>query len=132
MNQQTRDFIEWLRSRNQSALDQLGQFLKARTQDDLSVLFPPASSPGEQPHKRTGNLQNGVDYTLTVFNETATECKVISQRANGNPLVPIFLEFGTSHMLPRPYMTPRFDNLRITGLRKIADRFSQPNLPDSE
>lgn len=33
-------------------------------EDELAVNFPPASKPGEYPHKRTGNLQGAVGWVV--------------------------------------------------------------------
>lgn len=63
----------------------------------VGVAYPPASSPGEPPHRRTGRLQQSITYDV--------------RRKSGQPAVRIyagvpygeFLETGTSRMAARPW-----------------------------
>ena len=80
--------------------------------DSLSDPYPPSSKGGESPHLRTGALRDGV-----VGDVTASEDEIVStissSRVEGNPNVPVYLEFGkwTPHgskspQPERPYMRP--------------------------
>ena len=72
---------------------------------DLAIQFPPASSPGDPPHRRTGKLQNGIEAS---YSSTGLKVEITSNRitTRDNSLVPFWLEFGTSRMAARPYMRP--------------------------
>lgn len=75
----------------------------------LNNAYPPASAPGESPHRRTGNLSAGIAHNIYEFSDGVTAI-VTSDRASGSEDVPTYLEFGTEHMAPRPYMTPVRDD----------------------
>jgi len=81
----------------------------------LNVPYPPASSPGESPHRRTGNLQR------------SAEVGAVRQpgKRTVNVLTPYgkYLEYGTVKMLPRPFVRPATDEVRAR-LRQILKRVS--------
>lgn len=70
---------------------------------DLAINYPPASTPGNPPARRTGSLQDGIADDIRADGTLAT---VYSNRAFGSEDVPVWLEFGTKKMAPRPYMRP--------------------------
>lgn len=72
---------------------------------EISVAFPPASAPNTPPHRRTGQLFEGVYYEDKPDESIVT---IASSRIGG--MVPEWLEFGTVKMTERPYMTPAMDN----------------------
>lgn len=47
-------------SRLSRGLDRAMDFLRDEVKQSLAVNYPPASSPGDPPHRRTGHLQQGV------------------------------------------------------------------------
>lgn len=68
--------------------------------EKLSEAYPPASTPGEFPHMRSGNLLESVNGQVTVT-ETGVEIEV------GSPLIySLYLEEGTETMEPRPVWSP--------------------------
>ena len=81
----------------------VGTMTVQQLRQDLATNYPPASSPGEPPHRRTGNLQNGVEAS---YSESGLKVEISSLRAGGDELIPLWLEFGTSKMAARPYMRP--------------------------
>lgn len=74
------------------------------TRDAVGTPFPPASSPGEYPHRRSGEFQRSIRYATD-----ARERKIILYSTD-DPKA-IWLEYGTRHMKPRP------------TFRKAANRF---------
>lgn len=77
------------------------------------------SAPGQPPHVDTGNLRNSIRFGLT--GEASGEVAVGAEYAE-------FLEFGTSRMAPRPFMTPAVD--RVAGkLEAIGAELVRRTLP---
>jgi len=73
----------------------------------LNDSWPPASTPGQPPHKRTARLQTSISWRLGEDEEglyadigTAVEYGV-------------YLEFGTDRMAARPFMRPALQAARI-------------------
>jgi hypothetical protein len=114
------DIGVFLRNRTNAILATIGERVVEETQGAIATPYPPASDPGTPPHLRTGNLHEGV--TSDVREDSgAIVLSVSSNRANGDPRVPAFLEFGG-----RPYMRPQFDKLTFNALAEIADGMRQP------
>lgn len=63
--------------------------------------YPPASTPGEPPHKRTGNLLSRIDHEF--------DNDGLVGRVGSNLDYARFLELGTEKMEPRPYLRPAMD-----------------------
>lgn len=96
---------KWYDRRMPLAIEAVGIACAADVAISISEPFPPASAPVSPPHKRTGNLEAGVSHSESRDGgDYVTTIK--SARAEGNPSVPLFLEFGTSKMAERPYMGP--------------------------
>jgi hypothetical protein len=96
--------------------------------ESISEPYPPASTVGNPPHMRTGNLRDGVQQITYETNDAVTS-NVASSRAEGNPAVPLWMEFGTFRdpAAPRPYMSPAFHESApkfradvITALQQLA------------
>ena len=62
-----------------------------------SGYYPPASSPGEPPAIRTGDLKNSAEKKR--FNKTTWGVRYLTKYAN-------YLEFGTYRMRARPFVRP--------------------------
>ena len=73
-----------------------GKELVKYTQRSISIPFPPASSPGNPPHLRTGKLKGSVRYEYSV-----KQLELIADIEYAK-----FLEFGTWKMAPRPFLRP--------------------------
>lgn len=76
------------------------------TKDSIGIDYPPASYAMEPPHRRTGNLQDGISQTTRFDGAMAVASTVSSERADGDPMVPVWLEWGTSKLFPRPFASP--------------------------
>jgi|GEM_PF-2750215 len=81
----------------------------------VNTPYPPASKPGEPPHKRTGNLQAGITNEQSESVESI-DTKIVARRAEGNPKVPGWLEFGTKKMAARPFMRPAKNRARDNAI----------------
>lgn len=101
------------------AVDKFGRLGVALIKDNLSVSYPPSSKGGENPHRRTGNLRDGI---------------VVLELAQAGPLTSItfaalatyaeFLQFGTEHMAARPFAdiaTPELTQLATDTLQAEFD-----------
>lgn len=87
-----------IRSAIADVMEKAAAHIVRKIKADLNVPYPPASSPGEAPHKRTGNLRASVDYWL---NRKRLEVEI-----GVNVDAPYWsdLEFGTVNMEARPFL----------------------------
>jgi HK97 gp10 family phage protein len=90
-------------------------YLKNRIRRNLSTPYPPASDPGEYPHRRTGELRRSVQLQ---------QGKTGTVRVGANVPHGRFLELGTSIMEPRPWLSQTLQEER-TRLAAIARRAAQ-------
>lgn len=88
----------WLTSRMPDVLEAAGQASVQALVVSLATPYPPASYPGEAPHRRSGWLMENTGFL--VFKEEDT-VRVFSDAEYS-----IFLEFGTRKMQARPFLTP--------------------------
>lgn len=95
------------------ALGTIGAMLTVEVKRLLSQPYPPASVPGEPPHQRRGEeggLLGSYDYWIEGDDTVAV--------GSGNadpPELPVYLEFGTTKMKPRPHLRPAVANLLQGG-----------------
>lgn len=99
---------KWLTQRMPRAMEAIGIRTVGAITQTLDTPYPPSSKAGESPHKRTGNLQAGVEHAESVQGDEYVT-RITSNRAQGSPDVPIYLELGTSKMAARPYMRPQMN-----------------------
>ncbi len=79
-----------------------------------------ASAPGEAPASRTGTLRNAISHAVNKAKLTA----VVGPRLLGsdpNKQYPLWLEFGTKKMAPRPYMVPTIQRNKDTVIQIMKD-----------
>lgn len=77
-------------------LEAAGIVVANRAKESLSAAFPPASSPGEPPAKRTGRLRASV----------ATERVGMTERVGTNVFYGKILEQGGHTIAARPWLRP--------------------------
>lgn len=80
---------------------------------DINTPYPPASRPHEPPHKRTGRLRAAVGYRMNR--------KTLEANIGVAPTAPYwyYLEFGTSHMEPRPFLRTNIVRHSMAAQRRI-------------
>ena len=79
-----------------------------------------ASAPGEAPASRTGTLRNAISRAVNKAKLTA----VVGPRLLGkNPdkQYPLWLEFGTKKMAPRPFMAPTIQRHKDTVIQIMKE-----------
>ena len=72
-----------------------------------------ASAPGEPPASRTGTLRNAITFRV---NKAKMEAFVGPRLLGEDPKkqYPVWLEFGTKKMSPRPFMAPALEENKDT------------------
>jgi phage gpG-like protein len=71
--------------------------VERRAKELVSIAYPPPSSPGEAPHKRTGRLRASITYEV--------DASDLRARVGTNVTYGKHLELGTSRGLrPRPWL----------------------------
>jgi HK97 gp10 family phage protein len=93
------------------ALRETAKDMTAMFNKKLSKPYPPASQPGQAPHRRTGRLQQ---TTKAVYRDGAI---VIRTTQYG-----IYLDGGTSKMEPRPFIRKNIHEQRRTWERRIRTK----------
>jgi hypothetical protein len=91
-----------------AALDEVGGRIEDSIAQRISNAYPPASAPGESPHRRTGALRAGVGHHVEQT-EGGARLVIFVERQGADPAVPAYLEGGTSRMAARPFMAPARD-----------------------
>src|SRR4051812_38249855 len=89
-------------------LQEVGGRIEDSTAEQLSDSYPPASEPGEEPHRRTGALRAGISHSAD-YTDHGAQVTIFVVRDGADPLVPVHLEFGTKFMAARPFMQPARD-----------------------
>ena len=77
--------------------------------------YPPSSSEGEPPHRRSGNLQRSITIK---FNKTPTSLEV---KVGSKAKYAMDLEMGTSKVPARPFLRPANDKFGPQAI-KMANR----------
>jgi hypothetical protein len=118
----TRGFDRLLRNgpaNNERATRRLAEELRDDIREHWSGLYPPASSPGEPPAKRSGKLDRSVRARPGRAHWIA-RAKVVIEVGYGK-----FLENGTQRMAERPFMRPAIQRLRKNAKKHYAILFNR-------
>jgi hypothetical protein len=100
-----------IRTHMKGNLDAAGKALVAEYRDILSDPYPPASSPGEPPHRRTGEGLGSIRHVPRDMGvDVVCDKKYMS-----------YLDSGTGRIAPRPWKQLGFDRAR-DGIRRIMTR----------
>lgn len=119
MQQVFQNIYEQVVNNLEVAVTAYGKEMVATVQQDLSTPYPPASAPGESPHKRTGALAEGVSSECRKDFSSIT-LTIKSERVGDNPDVPAELNYGTPHMAPRPYWEKAKAEVQTNAVRDIG------------
>jgi hypothetical protein len=77
---------------------QIAEEIKEDARTRVSEAYPPASEPGTPPHRRSGNLMEGI-YSVAAVDDGE---KSVSIHCGTDVFYGVFLEQGTERMDPRP------------------------------
>jgi HK97 gp10 family phage protein len=94
------DIVNRLKVKARQAAEVFAERGKSYIRDSLSQPYPPASKPGEIPHRRSGRLMAAVTATVE---EQGDQIRV--KWGNTAPYSG-FLESGTGRMAARPFIRP--------------------------
>ena len=130
------DIKTLLRKKISDALDLMGDVTVEETKEQLSIPYekygasteattPVVSDSGEVnmdhfPHRRTGNLEQGVGHVQVAYPDRIVET-IYSGRADGDPRVPYVLEF----QMGRYYMRPMLARTRQKGTEFLVSALQQ-------
>lgn len=121
----SRHFIEGLKARIYAVIDPALRAEEEQLRKDISTPWPPASAPGQPPHRRTGRLHTGI-MKFTGIHGNSVRGIMVSQRPGGDPAVPSYLEHGTNRMAARPYMRRSFERVRAVVHDQIMNVLRHP------
>lgn len=111
------DFDRKFRAVLTDAFDDLVRLHADAIEVRISESWPPASTVGNPPHSRTGELRDNIKIEGPSLSGTEIEAKILSERPS-TPEVPSILESPTG--LDRPYMTIEALYLQDEGPRELA------------
>ena len=94
------------------ATREVAAWLENAIKETIGTPYPPASTPGQPPHRRTGNLHDNLRITADTTGAGALNVWTV-------PYGP-FLEGGTSKMAPRPFVGPFLLGRRGPGMLKVS------------
>ena len=97
-----------MRSRQASerAVELLARFgAREATRLAAASMYPPASSPGSPPARRTGSLEQSIDRSVSVIERDGGFIGIYGTTTGYGQ----FLELGTSDMAARPFLRPSLD-----------------------
>lgn len=102
----------------ESSLSDIADQAVAEIKERLDENYPPASAPGESPHKRSGGLQESVrQQTDQVGDEVVANIQ--AGRGDG---VAGYLEHGTTQMGARPFLGPTMNEWRDRAVGEFSER----------
>src|SRR4051812_26774339 len=110
------EVLKKLTAKFQKAAKDTGKEAVRELKQTLSEPYPPASKPGEPPHKRTGELQQSVGYEVT------TEDKVVKLTLKVTADHAFYLEYGTATLAPRPFFRRAFDKATKAFRKKVRTK----------
>ena len=101
-----------------SVCHQAGEDMVADIQSEISAAYPPASQPHNPPHRRSGNLHDGISFTLE---QTGP---VILLIVVSTAFYSRFLEDGTGRMADRSFMGPAQERWTPVIYQRFTEAFS--------
>lgn len=91
MNPEAEAFITRQHEALVAAMAKQSERVVVDTKASISTQYPPPSSPGEPPHRRTGQLESGIEATMT---DSGSQVSVVISSSRVGDNVPASLEFG--------------------------------------
>lgn len=110
----TRKVIRKNRRAQKLAFDQLAKEMQAAIRKPIRKPFPPASTPGRPPHRRTGFLHDNTTVDR--------KGRVLFVRT---PQYGVFLDGGTSRMAARPFIRVRIHDQRKRWSKRMSKLYAK-------
>jgi len=108
---------QWAMRLMEPRLHAKAERIAADIRRELSTAWPPASAPGESPHRRSGHLVESIKTKMVFRGLHGPSAMVYTD----SPYAPM-LEFGTRRMAARPFFRkvielhrPSFSKIRYLG-----------------
>ena len=94
-------------------LEACGELFEERAKANFVFQYPPASSPWDFPHERSGEMKEAISHVVFNRGDAAVmEAGIIDPNLSGRlNIYPHMLETGTSLMAPRPWLTITLDEV---------------------
>jgi hypothetical protein len=109
------EFFEGVRSKLTAGVGAGGELVADKMRESISVSGPPRSSPGEPPHVDSGVLLASIQVV-----GPAVQGDVIVAAVGSDVPYSVYLEYGTSRMAARPFMSRSiYDNQTEIGERVL-------------
>lgn len=99
----------------------VGEEILADLQRTVGKGYPPASAPGQPPHRRTGELQNS--FTVRLEGEGSADVVMYIESTADHSA---YLEYGTSRMAARPFLAPLRKKWTPIIHRRLAAAAARP------
>lgn len=91
----------------QAALNEVAEVMAQTAQQLVSINFPPSSSPGGPPARRTGDLQASIQ---AIHDAGPLEADVVA--GGGTVNYAVGLEYGQTFVAARPFLTPAVEQTK--------------------
>lgn len=112
------EIVRVLPERTRRATEAAADDIVQDIQEHWSGHYPPASSPGQSPAVRSGNLDSSIRAQPIDDGFTQMISPDLQQAPYG-----LFLEEGTTNMAPRPYLLPALLRMQKRFRRYFFDLF---------
>jgi HK97 gp10 family phage protein len=101
-----------------SVCNQVGGEMAQDIQAEIGDAYPPSSAPSTPPHRRTGDLRQGIVYSVEQEGPITVLSVVSTAFYSG------FLEGGTGRMASRPFMGPAQERWTPVIFQRFTEAFS--------
>ena len=109
-------FLAKVRARLATNVGEAAAIVADKMVESINGPYPPASEPGEAPHRRTGDLRASV----------TSEVAGLTGRAGAPGKVAYWLETGTTKMAARPFVRPALLNNLDVVRATVTDGVGRP------
>lgn len=120
-----KEFENALTAYTRKGVGKVAEQYVAEAKQLVSTPYPPASVPGESPHKRTGVGRESIGFVVT--RKGGLKSFVARVGVDPKGFYMMLLEIGTRNIEPRPWVlvalkSTKFQNRAINRLKRLANR----------
>lgn len=101
-------------------LTEVGLEMEDDLRDSIDTAYPPASAPGQAPHRRSGALQRAVYSVVDEFVDSGPVLTIGYNRSVAPHSE--YLTHGTKNMAPRPSIAPLVERWRGARFEEAVNR----------